>query len=100
MATVYISEFSGLAATAQSDSIAAVAVPPIAEQTVAVGATSVQSAAFQPSTQWVLISSDSIFSANFGANPTATTANYRHAIGAEYLRKVTPGQKVAIILNT
>jgi len=100
MSILYIAEFPGLASTDQSDSVPAVPVPPTAEQTVAIGSASVASAAFQPSTKWVELSTDVVCSVAFGADPTAAVTNCRLAAGERVLRRVTPGHRVSVIANT
>lgn len=78
--------------------------PPIAEQTVAIGAGSVQSAALNVKTRIVRLHADAICSVLFGVNPTATAASRRLAVGQSELITVdglapTP-LKVAVIQNT
>lgn len=99
MATLYIAEFESITPTSEGGSAQVSRAPPIAEQTVAIGA-STQSAAFNRSTRYVRLHSDGICSVAFGANPTATTANMRLAAGATEYFGVTPGQKLAVISNT
>ena len=99
MTTLYINEFTAPTRINDTD-IAVFAAPPVAEQTVAIGVGSVQSAAFNATTNYVEIETDSICSITFGANPTATAASMRLAANDRILRRVTPGQKVAVIVNT
>ena len=97
MATLYIAEY---AATAGDIPIALAA--PIAEQTVAIGGSSTQSAAFDPATVFVRVHSDAICSIAFGANPTATAAKQRlSADQTEYFGiKPSSATKIAVITNT
>ena len=89
MATLYITEYQGLAPGEKANVLATQAVPN-ASQTVAISATSASSAPFQPNTSWVDISTDTTCSIAFNAgnaagfgqtavNATATAANYRLA---------------------
>lgn len=100
MATLYVAEFPGLAATVQGDSVPVLNAPPTVEQTVAIAAGSAASAAFQASTIFVEISTDAICSIQFGTAPVATAVMCRLSAGERIVRRVTPGQKVAVIVNT
>lgn len=76
--------------------------PALAEQTVAVGAASAQSAAFNAATDLVRVTTDVVCSIKFGANPVATAASMRLAAGAVDYFAVPVGQahKIAVITNT
>lgn len=67
---------------------------------VAIGVSSVQSAAFGGGTYLVRIATDAICSVAFGPNPTATANNSRMAAGTERILQVRPGDKLAVITNT
>lgn len=99
MATVYISEFAEFPVWQGSQTPAA-PMPPVAEQTVAIGGGSVASAAFNAKTRIVGIHTDAICSIAFGAAPTATATNRRLAANATEYFRVQPGHKVAVITNT
>jgi hypothetical protein len=58
--------------------------------------TSAQSSAFNAATNTVLIQSDEAVYVAFGANPTATTSDYRIQAGGEQFFDVAAGQKVAV----
>jgi len=75
---------------------------PVAEQTVAIGAGSVQSAAFNAKTRFVRLHADVVCSVEFGTNPTATATTGRMAANQTEFRGVPVGQsfKVAAITNT
>jgi hypothetical protein len=101
VATLYISEFiqgvSGIGTTVAQ----MLPQPSVVDQTVAIGASSAQSAAFNNLTKAVLIRTDAICSIAFGSDPTATAANFRLAPGDPPIPfAVSPGQKVAVITNT
>lgn len=100
MAVLFITEFSD--ATLPEGRIAAghKPMPPVAEQTVAIGGGTLQSAAFNAATNMIRVHADVVCSVSVGANPTATATTMRiPANGTEYFR-VTPGQKIAVITNT
>lgn len=94
MAVLYITEYS---VTGKYD---LPQEPPTAEQTVAIGAGSLQSNAFQANTAFVRLHADAICSVAIGANPTATAAKSRMAANTERIIGVVPGWKVAVITNT
>lgn len=78
--------------------------PPLANQTVAITAGSVQSSAFNANTRLIRVHTDAICSIEFGTNPTATTTTRRLAANTtEYFAvpAATAGTfKVAVIINT
>ena len=76
MATLYIREYAKLAKDADGNTIEAGEEPAIADQTVTF-TTSAQSAAFNRSTRFVLLKADADAHILFGANPTATTSQFR-----------------------
>lgn len=101
MATLYVTEF-GASGAVGNFAIGAVQQQPIAEQTVAIGASSAQSAAFNANTTIIRLQADAICSVEFGANPTATTGKMRLAANQTEYFTVPPnsGWKVAVITNT
>jgi len=102
MATVYITEFSAQAQDLRGFHIQAPAQPPVAEQTVAIGAGSVQSAALNDKTTIIRVHADAVCSIAVGVNPTATAVKARMAAGqTEYFAVPRQsGFKVAVITNT
>ncbi|HWU70677.1 MAG TPA: hypothetical protein VN017_04915, partial [Pseudoxanthomonas sp.] len=74
----------------------------VAEQTVAIGASSAVSSAFNASTAIVRLHTDAICSVEFGAAPTAAATNMRLAAGQTEYFAVVPGSgfKVAVITNS
>lgn len=111
MTKLYVAEFTGLAATAQSDSVPILTVPPTLEQAVAIStATSAGSNGFQPSTTFVEISSDVVCSIAFGttlSTAIATVNNCRLNANERIIRRVAgPGfsngavSQVSVIGNT
>lgn len=101
MAFIYITEHYAPSLRSNDGQVAPVAkMPPNATQKVANAGASTQSSAFGDHTVMVGIHSDSICSIEFGANPTATTSSRRLAANSTEYFEVTPGHKVAAILNT
>lgn len=100
MATVYITEFQETSVF--TNAVMPVVSPIYAQQTVAIGAGSVQSAAFQPLTRFIRIHTDAPCSINFGVNPTASATTMRlSANSTEYFEvPARGGWKVAVITNT
>jgi len=74
----------------------------VADQTVAIGAASAQSAAFNATTSIVRVVSDVACSVHFGTNPTATTAKMMLTAGVAEYFYVPKGEsyKVAVIANS
>ncbi len=98
MATLYISEFGDNGVAQRNVQVAS--KPALTTQTVAISASSAQSAAFSSQTTYIRVHTDVICSTVVGANPTATTAGERLAAdNTEYFR-VQPGHKIAVIANT
>lgn len=109
MAVFYIAEFTATGRDITGRATQVPMHPPIAEQTVAIGGGSVQSAAFNVKTTLIRIHTDAICSFLVGANPTVAATNARMAAGTtEYIavdkqRDVdgTPAAlKIAVITNT
>ena len=100
MATLYVSEFPGVLPDGNGNVPQAVQMPPLAEQTVAIGGSSAQSSAFNARTAIIRVISDSVCSVSVGPNPTATTSMLRLAADSPEYFKVAPGQKISVIANT
>lgn len=97
-ATLYISEYSNIGAIGSSPTPWPPG-PALATQTVAVGAGSVSSAAFNGQTKAVLLTCDIGCSISFGTSPTATTSTTLLQQGVPYYFVTSPSQKVATIAN-
>lgn len=95
-ATVYITEYqTNVAVTYQ-----AVITPALATQTVAVGVSSTQSAAFNASTSLIRVHTDVACSVQIGGtNPTATSSSMRMAANQTEYFFVKAGDKLAVITN-
>ena len=77
-------------------------IPPLAEQTVAVGAASVQSSALNATTDMVRLLATESCSVSFGVNPVATAINMRLAAGLpEYFSvPANISLKIAVIASS
>lgn len=105
MAVVYISEYAKLGREAYGGpgtNIQAPLEPAIRNQTVAIGASSIQSSEFSKETTIVLVATDAICSVKFGANPNAKSTDMRLAANTSQFFAVAPGSqlKVAVITNS
>lgn len=102
MATLYITELNYIGKDANGANVQAAAVPPVAEQVVAIAGASAQSAALNVSTNMVRLMADAACSVKFGSNPTATATSMRLAADAGEYFSIPAGQsfKVAVISNS
>jgi hypothetical protein len=102
MATLYLTEFVAQARDGAGYVTPAAEQPALAEQTVAIGASSVQSAAINGKTRLLRVHADAICSIQVGANPTAAVTTMRFGAGkTEYFGvPENAGYKVAVIANT
>lgn len=97
MATLYISEFEEPVTTSGTLVGVQLPQPALADQIVAIAASSAASAAFSAKTKAVLLSTDTACCIAFGAAPTATTSNFSLPANTVISFGVIPGQKVAVI---
>jgi len=104
MATLYITEFAkqGRDAAGYINQNATPEEPPIVNQTLAIGAGSLASAAFNAGTGIIRLHTDAICSVEVGATPTASATTRRMAANTTEYICVKPGSgfKVAVITNT
>src|SRR5438067_670914 len=103
MATLYITEIHDLAnANGGKDTQAPIvgSGTTVVEQKVTIGGASAQSAAFAPSTHFIMVHSDAICSLAFGTNPTALATAHRMAANETRFYGVAKGDKLAVITNT
>lgn len=101
MATLYITEFSSMAQI--PGAIGQMAQePPVAAYSIAIGVGSIQSQAFDPSTRFFELNTDSICSIAVGKNPTADATKRRMSANQTIFRGVPEGSafKVAVITNS
>jgi hypothetical protein len=98
MAVCYIAEFADIA---HLDGCPVAMMPPLAEQTVAIGAEA-DSSAFNASTRYIRVHNDAICSIAIGLTPTATTSTMRlPADSIEYFAVPRgAGYKISVITNT
>ena len=101
MAKVYITEYARRAVDSYGQSIQAGEEPPVATQTVAIGAEA-KSNAFNVKTTFVRVHTDAICSVLFGVNPTADANSPRMAANQTEYFAVLPlsGMKLSVITNT
>jgi hypothetical protein len=95
MALVYVSEYSGLASTDQSDSVAILALPPTSEYSVIVSAASSgASRSILPTTKFIEFSCDTTCSIAIGPSPgslntgSALLTNQRLNANERVIRRV------------
>ena len=102
MAVVYITEYSRQGRDASGNQMVVADEPPVANQTVAITAGSVQSSALNALTKFIRVSTDAICSIEIGTNPTASSTTRRMpANTTEYFSVPLNGSfKVAVITNT
>ena len=100
MAYLFITEFKSLRKDRSGFIPQVGALPPVADQRVAISASSGQSAALNAETRIVRLESDVICSIAVGPNPTATTSTMRLAADSPEYFFVNPTDKIAVISNT
>lgn len=102
MAVLYVTEYSRQGRDASGYNAAIAEETPAANQTVAIGGTTAQSAAFNALTSFVRIHTDAVCSIEFGTNPVATTVTRRMAANSTEYFSVPKDKafKVAVIANT
>jgi hypothetical protein len=102
MPTVYVAEFATVGGISKFG-VAGAQLPPIREQTVAIGGASVATTLpFSANTTFVRVHTDAICSIAFGAAPEATVSMLRMAANQTEYFAVPKGlnYKVAVITNT
>lgn len=96
-ATVYIEEFARNTNVQYQSGY----MPSLTHQTVVIGGSSTQSAAFSTGTYLIRVEVDATCSIQIGTtNPTATTTSMRFVAGQTEYFLVQPGDKLAVITNT
>ena len=98
-ATLYLSEFANGVSQVGTTTPQIYPQPAITDQTVAIGATSSASAAFNAKTHAVLAVCDEGCSVVVGSSPTAAATNFLLFQGTPVEFAVSPGQKIAVIAN-
>jgi hypothetical protein len=96
MATLYITEYERQA----PGGVPIALTPEITSQTVAIGGSTTQSAAFGATTSFIRVHCDAICSIAIAANPTATATKSRLAADQTEYFAVRGGDKLAVITNT
>ncbi len=103
MATLYVAEFDGIAMGAPGSPAQCANGSPIAEQTVAIGGSSVACTnPFNASTRIIRVHVDAICSIALGTAPTATASKMRLGANQTEYFGVVPGSafKIAVITNS
>lgn len=103
MATLYVTEYAtGGFAQVGGAVVQTPHEPPLARQTVSIGASSAASSAFNMQTTLIRLHTDVICSFGFGFSPVATTSFERMAANQTEFHTVQKGQgyQVAVIANT
>lgn len=105
MSTLYISEFADLPITSNGALQAAAGQSWIDDQTITISGSSSPSAAFNPATVYVLLSTDSVCSiawtmAGAGSVNAATTGNLRIPPNQLMIFGVAGGMKISAIANS
>lgn len=101
MATLYISEFTRIKIDAHGQPVMAPDWDSlVAEQFVAITGSSLQSAALNSATTFVLQEVDAICSLAYGKSPTAVTTAHRLAANEVRFYGASGGNKIAVIANT
>lgn len=102
MAVLFITEYARQGRDAGGRNMVVAEEPPLANQTVAITAGTVQSSAFAAGTAFVRVSTDAVCSIEFGTNPTASATTRRLPANTTEYFSVPQGlaYKVAVITNT
>ena len=102
MASVYVQEFAGLAATPSGDAMLPVpAQPPLASYTVSNALGPNQGPKFNVNTKWLLVETDGICSIRVdGTNAAATDMRLPATALAPLLMAAVAGGNISVIANT
>jgi hypothetical protein len=101
MASVYVQEFAGLAATPSGDAMLPVpAQPPLASYTVSNATGPNQGPKYQPATKWLLIESDAVCSVRVDGTNAAATDMRIAATWPPLLFQAPANGNVSVITNT
>ena len=98
---LFLTEYSSLASTIGSQGLAAPMEPAVADQSVSVGGSSTQSAAFNAQTAFVMVHAQEACCVQWGTNPTAVNTKQRMGAGETRFYGVPAGKsyKVAVIVG-
>jgi|NOAtaT_6_FD_contig_21_5216831_length_650_multi_7_in_0_out_0_1 hypothetical protein len=100
MPKLYITEYSRIGSDRVNRNVQTGENPPVANQTVNIGATSTQSNALSFKTSLVRVHTDAICSIEIGEDPVATVNSLRMAANQTEYFSVPNGFKIAVISNT
>ena len=98
MAVLYIAEYSPLPNGWRDPPVAG--VPPLTQQTVAIGGASAASNTFRSDTGLIELNTDAACSIAFGTAPVATTSHMRMSPNETRYYIVRVGDKIAVISNS
>ena len=101
MATLYVSEYDGVAPGGSGGAAQVAPGKPLASQTVAIGGTSAAvTNAFSAGTKIIRVHTDAVCSIAVAATPTAVATALRMAADSTEYFSVQPGDKIAVITNS
>ncbi len=104
MASLYITEFTGLGQFNSQIFQGAPACPPVTNQKLTITTTSTASSTFSSTTHLIQVETDAIcslaFSTTTDTTVSATTSAMRLAAGDARLYSVNPGFSVSVVTNT
>ena len=104
MATLYVTEYSGMAVVSQNSGLMlpsgnVAQTPELVNQTVTISGSPTSSQAFGKSTTLVRLHTDAICSVSFGSSPTSSGTTARMVAGQTEYFGVVPNQVVSVITN-
>lgn len=105
MAVLYVTEYATIAIMQAGRVTQVPQEPPLAEQAIAITASSTLTAAFNAKTSLIRVHTDAICGVTIGLAPTATAVSAgsgsgRFAANQTEYRGVNPGMKAAVISTT
>lgn len=102
MAFLYVMELESLTIPQEGGAAQMAHVPAIAEQTLVITnvAPGVSSVGFNAKTRFVRLQTDAVCSVAWGTAPVPTVTSMRMAANQTEYFGVTPGYKVAVLVNT
>jgi hypothetical protein len=100
MPTLDVTEYSTLATDGPGMRVMTGQEPALLNQQLAIGQSSLQSAAFADTTRFVRVHADVACRIAVGANPTASSGSMRIGPGGTEYLGVMPGLKIAVIATT
>lgn len=99
MATLYVTECAQTGVAANQWVMSPAVQQIQAEYNIAIGPSSTQGPTFQPSTNFIMVNTDSACSLAFGTNPAAVTTKHRMSPNDTRFYIVQPGWSIAVVAN-